>query len=197
MRRTTIAKLAGRWSLYGLLASWFGLTLYQQAGAPHWLQAKVDPIGITIPNWRFFAPLPGRHDYNVLYRDRLPDGTVTAWREEEISVPRKMLQMVWHPRRRMEKALSDVASQLFSMVDKVEDRTIIQLLMPYLALLNFVTNQVPHRDGAVDVQFMIAQSATYDPTVEPAMMFLSEWHSLYGEARSLPAEAAREAVPAG
>lgn len=194
MRRTTIVKLASRWSLYGLLASWFGLSLYQQAGAPHWLQTKLDPIGITIPNWRFFAPLPGRHDYNVLYRDRLPDGSVTTWREEQISVPRKMLQMVWHPRRRMEKALSDVASQLFAMVDQVEDKTVVQLLMPYLALLNFVTNQVPHHGDAVDVQFMIAQSATYDPTVEPSMIFLSEWHSLDREA---PAEAARVAVPAG
>lgn len=168
---------AARWGVYGLFTGWFGLSVLQQMDKPE-LGRKVDPTSMAIPNWRFFAPMPARHDYNVLYRDRLSDGTVTNWREEEIALTRNLRQVMWHPNRRLEKALFDVASELFRISKEIKDTPRIKLTVPYLALLNYVTNKVGHGDGAVEVQFLIANSAGHEEEVEPRMLFLSEWHAL-------------------
>lgn len=171
-------RTAGRWGLYGLLAGWAGLTVFQQADRPHWLQEKVDPTAMGIPNWRFFAPTPGRHDFNLLYRNKLADGSLGGWREHSVGVPRRLVQMVWHPGRRLEKAQFDAITQLFQLTDRLADRRRVQLTVPYLALLNFVTNEAEHGADAVEVQFMIAHSAAHEESVEPKMLFLSEWHRL-------------------
>lgn len=168
-----------RWGLYGTLGTWFGLTVAQQLDKPTTLGRKLDPTNMAIPNWRFFAPVPARHDFNVLYRDKLVDGTQTPWREHEIAQDRKLVQMLWHPGRRQEKALFDTASELLQIIDKVTERERIQLTVGYLALLNFVTNEVEHHPDAAQVQFLIAQSAAHDETIEPRMLFLSEFHALH------------------
>ena len=171
---------ARRWGLYGVLGGWFALTLCQQANRPHPLGKRIDPTSMAIPNWRFFAPTPARHDFNVLYRDKLANGELTPWREQEISKDRTLLQMVWHPARRMEKALFDVASELLQASEKVKEVERVQLTVSYLALLNFVTNQVEHHREGVQVQFLIAQSAGHDESIEPRMLFLSDFHALPG-----------------
>lgn len=171
---------ARRWGLYAVLGSWFALTLCQQANRPHPLGKRIDPTSMAIPNWRFFAPTPARHDFNVLYRDKLANGELTPWREQEISKDRTLLQMIWHPARRMEKALFDVASELLQASEKVKEVERIQLTVSYLALLNFVTNQVEHHPDGVQVQFLIAQSAGHDENIEPRMLFLSDFHALAG-----------------
>lgn len=167
-----------RWGLYGTLGSWFVMTVAQQANKPLAISKRIDPTSMGIPNWRFFAPTPARHDFNVLYRDKLADGTLTPWREQQISKDRTLLQMFWHPHRRMEKALFDVASELLAASDKVTSLERVQLTVSYLALLNFVTNQVEHQAGAHQVQFLIAQSAGHDESIEPRMLFLSDFHAL-------------------
>lgn len=172
------ARTAGRWGLYGLLAGWAGLTVLQQVDKPHWLQWKVDPTAMAIPNWRFFAPTPGRHDFNLLYRDKLVDGQLSEWREHSIGVERKALQMVWHPGRRMEKALFDAITGLFQLAEQLEDDRRVQLTVPYIALLNFITNEAEHAADTVEVQFMIGHSAAHEASVEPKMLFLSAWHKL-------------------
>ena len=171
---------ARRWALYGTLCLWFGLTICQQANRPHPLGKRLDPTAMAIPTWRFVAPTPARHDFNVLYRERLADGTLTPWREHQITQDRTLLQMLWHPGRRMEKALFDVASELLQSYEKVTEPERIQLTVAYLSLLNFVTHQVEHPADAKEVQFLIAQSAGHEESLEPRMLFLSEFHSLSG-----------------
>jgi hypothetical protein len=171
-------RTAGRWSLYGLLAGWAGLTVFQQLDKPHWLQWKVDPVAMGIPNWRFFAPTPGRHDFNLLYRNKLADGRLSEWREHSIGVERKAVHMVWHPVRRLEKALFDAITGLFQYAEAIEDERRVQLTVPYIALLNFVSNEIEHAGDAVEVQFMIGHSAAHEASVEPKMLFLSAWHKL-------------------
>jgi hypothetical protein len=114
----------------------------------------------------------------VLYRDKLRDGQVESWREEIIAIDRTLRQMVWHPRRRMEKAVFDAASELFRISEHMKQVEQIQLTVPYLALLNFVTNPVPHEPDASHVQFLLASSAGHEEGVEPRMLFLSEFHAL-------------------
>ncbi|WP_019806229.1 hypothetical protein [Saccharomonospora halophila] len=182
-----VLRTAGRWGLYGTLATWYALTVCQQADRPPALAKRLDPTAMAIPNWRFFAPTPARHDFNVLYRDELADGTRTPWREHEIVAERTLPQMLWHPVRRMEKALFDVASELLKATESVPDPSRIPLTVSYLALLNFATNQVPHHPDAVRVQFLIAQSAGHDERVEPRMLFLSDVHDLDPHRTGAPA----------
>jgi hypothetical protein len=179
-------RTAGRWGLYGLLAGWASLTVFQQVDKPHWLQWKVDPTAMGIPNWRFFAPTPGRHDFNLLHRDKLADGSLGEWRELSVGVDRRALQMVWHPVRRLEKALFDAITMLFQLAEQFEDERRVQLTVPYISLLTFVSNEVGHADDAVEVQFMIGHSAAYEPSVEPKMLFLSAWHKLDRAAGTAP-----------
>lgn len=167
-----------RWCLYGLLGAWYGASILQQMDKKTAALRRVDPTGIVVPNWRFFAPTPARHDYNVLYRDKLGDGKLTRWQEKELTLERNVRQMIWHPHRRMEKALFDVASELFQLSEVMKQPEQIQFTVPYLSLLNFVTHQVPHDLSATHVQFLIANSAAHEETVEPRMLFLSELHAL-------------------
>lgn len=171
-------RTACRWGLYATLASWYAFSLCQQADRPHPIARRIDPTAMAIPNWRFFAPTPARHDFNVLHREKLADGSLTPWHEQEISADRTLLQMIWHPGRRMEKALFDVATELLKATENVAQVERIPLSVPYLALLNFVTNQVNHHPASVQVQFLIAQSAGHEADIEPRMLFLSDFHVL-------------------
>jgi hypothetical protein len=166
-----------RWAAYTFFAGWYGLSVLQQMEKTK-LARKVDPTSMAIPNWRFFAPLPARHDYNVLHRDRLRDGTVTEWREESLATPRSISQVLWHPRRRVEKTLFDVASELFQVSKEIDDPRRIQLTVSYLSLLNHIANRVPHADETESIQFLVAHSAAHEERVEPQLLFLSEWHAL-------------------
>lgn len=176
--RGNILRTTARWGMYGAFATWLGLSIFQQADRPHRLALRIDPTAMAIPNWRFFAPRPATFDYSVLYRDRLPDGALLPWREEKFSVDRTLAHTMWHPARRMEKALFDAASELVRIAGDLGDIERIQLSVPYLALLNYVTRQVTHDPAAVEVQFLLAQSAGFDDTVEPRLVFLSDFHAL-------------------
>lgn len=175
-----------RWGLYGAFAGWFGLSVLQQLDRRE-VPSRVDPTSMMIPNWRFFAPVPARHDFDVLHRSRDAHGEVTPWREESFTVPRAVLQVLWHPRRRIEKAIFDVASELFQVSRDLRDPRAIQLSVSYLSLLNHVSHRVRHPTGAREVQFLVGRSAAYEPTIDPQLLFLSEWHRL-DETPAAPAE---------
>lgn len=171
------AQLAARVTLGLALGGWFGLSVLQQMDRTR-LPRRVDPTSMVIPNWRFFAPVPARHDFNVLYRGRDFAGTVGDWQEESFTVPRALAQVFWHPKRRVEKAIFDVASELFQVSGELKDPRAIQLSVAYLSLLNYLTKGIDHPEGRAEVQFLIARSALHEPRVEPQLLFLSEWHRL-------------------
>lgn len=173
----SVGRRVGRYAVYGLFTGWFALSILQQLDRTR-IPRRVDPLSMLIPNWRFFAPVPARHDFNVLYRVRRANGVVAAWREESFAVRRSLLQIFWHPRRRIEKALFDVASELFQVSRELRDPEAIQLTVSYLSLLNHLSHVVAHPDDATEVQFLIARSAEYEPDLEPQLLFLSEWHRL-------------------
>ncbi|MFF5986749.1 hypothetical protein [Prauserella flavalba] len=187
-RAPAVLARARRWGLFGVLASWYALSVCQQADRPLPIAKRIDPTAMAIPNWRFFAPTPARHDFNVLYRDKLADGTLTSWREQVIVKERTLWQMVWHPVRRMEKALFDVASELLKVSEDVGAPERVQLTVSYLALLNFVTNEVTHHPDAVQVQFLIAQSTGHEESIEPRMLFLSDFHAVGHRRVAAPVE---------
>ncbi|MFB9688298.1 hypothetical protein [Amycolatopsis plumensis] len=164
----------------GLLGSWFVATALSQDPFRKFPGARrYDPSGAVVPDWRFFAPRPGMHDYHLLFRDELPDDSVTEWREilpVEQRVPR---HFVWYANRRAEKVLGDSVVGIIGFSKEADrKKEDIQLSISYLTLLNYLTYQEKHHPDAKRTQFLIAASAGYDETEEPMMMFLSNLHPL-------------------
>ncbi|NUR92449.1 MAG: hypothetical protein HOY71_50970 [Nonomuraea sp.] len=180
MGRMTPA-LAGRYALYAFLGAWFAVSFAKQEPTrrTEW-HRKLDPGGFLLPEWRFFAPHPGVHDNNVLYRDELPDGELTPWKEITTAVPRKILHIFWFPEHRADKVIFDLAGEVSNTIldGKLESPEDIQLSLPYLFLLNHVTHNHSHAPGAIRTQFLIARSSGFDQSEEPLMIFYSNLHPI-------------------
>jgi len=178
MSESAAARVA-RYVTYGVLSGWLTITFLSQDprrkfNAPR----RLDPTGALIPDWRFFAPRPGVNDYHLLARDELPGGLFTDWTEVCNVEKRSWTHSFWYPSRRAEKVLTDAAAGLQAMLPKLKDRENVLVSIPYLTLLNYVTNQVRHHPEAKRVQFLVATSAGYDDSEKPSPMFLSKLHLL-------------------
>ncbi|QWF82484.1 hypothetical protein [Amycolatopsis sp. CA-230715] len=175
-RRARVARIV----MGGFLGSWFAATLLSQDPFRKFPGARrYDPTGAAIPDWRFFAPRPGMHDYHLLVRDELPDGSVTDWREVLPVEQRAPRHFFWYANRRAEKVVADSVVGIVGFTKeegrKKED---IQLSVSYLTILNYMTYQEEHHNDAKRTQFLIAASAGYDESEEPLMLFLSNLHPL-------------------
>lgn len=160
------------------LVAWAGFTVAAQFNIGRNLLRKIDPTGLLIPDWRFFAPHPAEHEYRLLYRDMGGDEALTSWQEIDLSMRRSALHLVWAPHRRLEKALFDATSELLSVTESTDDLNIIKLSTSYLALLNVVTYQSQREAGTDRVQFLIMRAAEYEASVIPDPVFLSDFHRL-------------------
>ncbi|GAA2096322.1 hypothetical protein GCM10009801_65800 [Streptomyces albiaxialis] len=169
---------ASRYGLYGVLTTWIGLTVAKQFRKTPPFLSRIDPINTAIPVTTFFAPNPGNTDIHLLTRARMGDGSTTEWAEYPLIERRTLRHMIWHPSRRVEKLLPDAFSEL-KQVTLGEDRIErLQLTIPYLTMLNFVTHTCEQPPGARKVQFMLASSAGFDDREEPRTLFVSEFHDL-------------------
>ncbi|WP_207631061.1 MULTISPECIES: hypothetical protein [unclassified Actinopolyspora] len=168
-----------RTALYGLFGSWFvGTVLCQDPFRREDRIRKLDKFNLIFPDWRFFAPNPGIHDYHLLYRDTLASGDTTEWSEVGQIAERKPHHIVWHPHRRLEKTLFDIVAEILRFSGDTGAKKDLALTVPYLTLLNYITNRQPHATDARSTQFLIAASGGYDQSEEPTMLFLSESHRL-------------------
>lgn len=174
---------AARTALYGLFATWFTATVVgQKLYRDQTKLSRWDRLHLVIPDWRFFAPNPGVHDHHLLMRDRTADGEVTGWREISSVEQRTVLHALWHPHRRAEKTVFDATAELLRYIGQHGRITghadpTVQLSVPYLTLLSYVSSRRHHPDAA-QTQFVIAISGGFDEDDEPMMVFLSEWHPL-------------------
>lgn len=191
------AATTARWGVAAGLTGWLGLTLAQQTGRARRLVAAVDPTGIVVPDWRFFAPNPAVHEYRLLVRDRLDDETVTDWEDLMVTHTRRHRHAVWSPQRRMEKGLFDATAALFATARSAggsgpaESWPVVRSSPAYLALLNHVTHRVTHHPRAAATQFLIARTATYEPDVLPDPVLTSEMHAVAPGGAQQRQEAAR------
>jgi hypothetical protein len=128
-----------------------------------------------IPVWTFFAPRPGITDFNVLYRDRSPEGAYSPWRELE-PLDAYALRGVWNPRKRMRKGITDVCNAMMRISGRrIGSRMYVQL--PYLMLLNSVC-AAPCSVPGSERQFAIVRTFGYTPLREPHILFVSALHRL-------------------
>ena len=176
----TVAHKTARYALYAVLGTWLAATIVTQDPTRKLDKLRRwDPTGSLIPDWRFFAPRPSMHDYHLLLRDELPNGDHTPWKEICEAETRKWQHFFWYPGRRARKAIADAVPRLIDMRPELTGHNEgVQVRIPYLTLLNYVTHRVPHHPEAKQVQFLIAASAGYDESEEPTMLFLSNSHPL-------------------
>jgi hypothetical protein len=167
------------WALAGLFISWALATVLCQVPSrlQNWLRQS--DIFALIPRWHFFAPTPGMHDFVLVYRDQALDGSLTMWREVPgVSVTRQPVCAVWNPGRRHTKAMLDITKELMQLITQQRQKREIELSVPYLSLLNYVSC-IP-RLGTEDqyTQFALVMSQSSATEGPPAVVFLSSLHEI-------------------
>jgi hypothetical protein len=158
----------------------FGAWLLATAASQHPQRAfdrfrEYDPIGLLLPNWRFFAPEPAQHDFHVMHRVLTADERQTPWSEATRITPRAWRHAVWFPDRRRDKAMFDVCNELIMLmgVPSVDLTT----TSPFELLRDFVELRV--RDEYADeplpqgFQFLIARHTGHDEDHEPDYLLAS------------------------
>jgi len=138
-----------------------------------WLRSN-DILGL-VPEWKFFAPIPGRGDFYLLYRDVYPEST-TDWTEIMVGGKRYWWNLLWNPRRRERKAMLDIARELPRHF-KDENREAFPISVPYLTLLTYVSGQ-PRTVLADKTQFLLMYSEAALNGGQPQVNLLSYMHEL-------------------
>ena len=131
-----------------------------------------------IPSWSFFAPIPGMHDYHLLYREIDDQEQVQDWKEAfSIEEKRNLLAFIWHPEKKRLKALIDMVQDLIRFCTISNEETQICLAIPYLHILNYIS-ALKYEKNTTKIQFMIlGWSRLQDYKVE----FVSNTHPLSGK----------------
>ncbi|WP_189218860.1 MULTISPECIES: hypothetical protein [Streptomyces] len=135
---------------------------------------RYDPLGVMIPNWRFFAPTPAQHDYHLLYRTLSHDGEQSQWEAASTITPRSWAQSIWSPGRRQEKAVFDLCSELVSIDG--HGKNIVETTA-YKLFKGFVAHKLANAEGGNrDIrgfQFLIVRYSGHDDSEEPLYSFVS------------------------
>lgn len=162
-----------------VFAGWFVLTLLTQHPQRSFDRLrKLDPVGLTIPNWRFFAPEPATQDFHLMYRTRDADGTVSPWAEASDIVRRRLVHAVWFPGRRREKAFFDVGIDLIALNSLEVEQ--MQQASSYRLVANYIRHVLDRREragtlspGSDAFQFMVVLYSGYDESGDPEYRFVS------------------------
>lgn len=156
------------------LSGWLVVTLFSQH--PNRLFDRLrslDAVGLLIPNWRFFAPFPARHDFHVLYRTLSTSGDQSEWKQASSITPRKWSHVAWFPERREEKAIFDLSASLDTSGNTGDPTK----SPAYLLLRNFVARSIRENDPVwpqvTGFQFLLAQYGGYDDSEPPEYVFVS------------------------
>jgi hypothetical protein len=136
--------------------------------------ARFDTLGL-VPEWRFFAPKPGRGDHVLLYRDSADGRGWGPWTELSLVAPRRWHHFVWNPERRAKKALLDFVAALMATI-RATGTEGVEITTPYLALLLYVTTVVERAAAPALTQFLLLDHDGSAGPDEFVPMFLSRAH---------------------
>ncbi len=158
------------------LVIWLVLTVVNQFRRGAWISGiKQRDVLALIPTWTFFAPRPGVTDHNLLYRDRGPEGDLSAWRQVH-PADASFLRCLWNPTKRERKSISDLSQSLVrSAARPLGNRLYTQL--SYVVLLNLVAQARPSA-FAIERQFIIVRSFGFKRMRAPQILFASDFHVL-------------------
>jgi hypothetical protein len=137
-----------------------------------WLRNH-DLIGL-LPQWKFFAPIPGRGDFHLLYRDVYAHG-VTDWTEIAFAEEGGWWTCLWNPRRRESKAVFDAARELPAYLTP-EWQESATISVPYLTFLTYVSGQA-RTVPPLRTQFLLMYSEAALEGGRPQVSMLSHAHA--------------------
>jgi hypothetical protein len=160
--------------ILGFFASWIALSLLVYVPSINARIRRLDRFAL-VPEWRFFAPNPGRHDFHLLFRDKFSDDTKSYWKEVCPISHHGVGNMILNPSKRRNKALFDCTQELTKHIN-ARDKT-LELSVPYLTLLNYVSH-LPRGISPQAVQFLLMFSAGEDLNKDPDILYVSQFHSL-------------------
>ena len=132
-----------------------------------------DPTGLLVPNWRFFAPEPAKHDFHLLHRVLTADERQTQWQETTPISPRRSVHAVFFPARRREKAMFDICNELIMLM--AIPRLDLARTVPFELLRNHVELRVreQHATTPQGFQFLIARHTGHDESEDPDYLLAS------------------------
>ncbi|MGW0738270.1 hypothetical protein [Streptomyces sp. NPDC002851] len=165
--------------LAALFAAWLLLCVLAQLRV---IAPRVAPrlgrwdASLLIPRYNYFAPIPGMHDYHLLFRTRTRGREFGTWEEVSAGVRRRWWNFVWNPDRRSRKQLLDLAKELAHRDPGCVDPDTV-LSVPYLVLLRHVCAQIEPAEG-VDIQFLIVTFSEVGGDELPQPLFLSRPHEV-------------------
>lgn len=178
------------YAIGGLLAAWFGLAVLATSRVLGGHLTGLDPAELLQP-WDLFAR-PRVADLILLRRDVLKDGTLTAWRELDVSGPRQWIDFVWNPNLRARRAYLGMARDLVSVTrnaprdqpagEGTRGAITAMTTRPYLGILRYVTAR--SHPAAEATQFMVmsvrnlALNGPYDDAESARIAFVSEFHAV-------------------
>ncbi len=139
-----------------------------------------DFTGMMVPNWRFFAPEPAIHDFHLLHRVLHADGTKTPWEETAPIIPRSWSQVAFFARRRQEKGMFDVGTELAVAMTRPD--LDVTTTPAYEILRNRIEIKVleDHAAGPrpKGFQFLVARGTGHDEQDEPDYLLSSPFIAL-------------------
>lgn len=175
------------------LGSWFVLSVLRVWPSVFDAIPAIQLVDAYVPQWNFFAPNPGVHDYHILYRDITDDGFVGVWNEmDSFDETAAWKTGVWNPDKRLNKATIDLVQLLLQeskvlletadgdadvQVDELvrtDALEAVKLTIPYVHLLQYVSSVKRGGDSAA-TQFLVLRSSREE---EPEPIFLSDVHSI-------------------
>lgn len=159
----------------GLAAGWAATAASQHPLRVFDRFRDYDPLGLLLPNWRFFAPEPAQHDFHILHRVLTADGEQTQWSETSRIAVRTWEQAVWFPDHREEKAVFDICTELLlAMGPAGRD---VSHTPAYRLLRDFVEQAVCAQYAGCPLpqgfQFIIARHTGHDEEPEPDYVLAS------------------------
>jgi hypothetical protein len=169
MRMDTVAAACG-------FATWFVVTASCQHPDRSFDRLRdLDPTGISIPEWRFFAPEPGRHDFHVVYRTETAAGEQDPWRSASEYSERSWKDFIWFPGRRESKGLFDLCGALRTHViagdSEITQATSYRLIRDYVEKI--VRKENAGEELPPGFQFAIVLATGYDEEHDPEYLLVS------------------------
>jgi hypothetical protein len=154
--------LLSLWNQYLLIASIVTRHRYQRI--------KWDPLTL-IPCWTFWASPPS-DEWQLLYRDKLSDGTLTSWKAAGDEGQHR-LRWIWNPDIRKWKAIRNYCSPLLRSAANGERQSReLYISRSYVALALYVS-AITLSAPADFRQFMIARTFGFDQNASPEILFVS------------------------
>lgn len=138
---------------------------------------RIDLFGI-LPNWSFFAPIPGTSDYRVMFCDYDQLDEKSDWIEIDMGFKHtRRFDFIWNPKKYFQKAIIDLIQSLILEYTNCREKELVQFSWSYLVLLQIVMSERKSKNSVLR-QFAIVSTTGFKNDRKLELIFISKKHSL-------------------